>query len=85
MLERIGLVVFISFCILMVYFHNESEVEIYECAKPQSTPYFVGTAHNFKVLKGKVLYIEEGECLSQKMKRGDWFEMKNALKNVKGL
>ena len=87
MLERVGIFAFISFCVLVIYFHGASEIEIYECAprNSKSEPYFLGTKRDFNTLKEKVLYINEGDCLIQKMTRGEWYQMKTALRNTKGL
>jgi len=85
MLDKLGILLFGSFCIFLVYMHKNSEVKIYQCNKPKTTPYFVGTSNNFKILKGKVKYLEEKDCTIQKMTRGEWYVIKNAFKNTKGI
>ena len=87
MLEKLALVAFITFCCTIVYFNESSVVEVYECAPKtkKSEPYFLGVKRDFEVLRDRVLYISEGDCLVQKMTRGEWYQMKNALRNTKGL
>ena len=85
MLEKIGMLLFVSFCFFIMYMHSNSEVEIYECNKPKKAPYFIGTSTNFKILKGKVKYLEERDCSTQKMTRGEWHLLKSAFKNTKGI
>ena len=87
MLEKFGLLVFISFCVLIIYFHGQAELEIYECAPRdnKSELYFLGTKRDFNILKSKVLYANEGDCLVQKMTRNDWIELKQVFRNTGGL
>tara|TARA_Y100000591_G_C21637724_1_gene596170 strand:+ start:403 stop:663 length:261 start_codon:yes stop_codon:yes gene_type:complete len=85
MLEKIGVYLFVTLCLIIMYAHSKSEVVVYECNKPKKTPYFVGTLNNYKVLKGRVKYIKEKECTTQKMTRGEWYMMKSAFKNTKGI
>lgn len=85
MLEKIGFILFVLFCFFVFQAHQESEVVVHECNKPKLTPYFVGTSKNFKILKGKVKYIKESECTTQTMTRGEWYMMKKALKDTRGV
>ena len=85
MLEKTCFILFVLFCFFVFQAYQESEVVVYECNKPKLTPYFVGSSTNFKILKGKVKYIKESECTSQTMTRREWYLMKEALKDTRGV